>query len=47
MNSRGETRQVKKTKDALLPAWSEDGARLAYLEKAGRDAFALRIVGVT
>ena len=47
MNSRGETRQVKKTKNVLLPSWSEDGARLAYLEKAGRDAFALRIVGVT
>jgi len=31
----------------LLPAWSEDGSRLAYLDKSGRDALALRIVGVT
>jgi len=44
MDSQGRTRQVKKTKDVLLPAWSEDGARLAYVQKSGRDRFAVRVI---
>jgi len=46
MDSQGRTRQVKKTKDVLLPAWSEDGARLAYVQKSGGDRFAVRVVDV-
>jgi len=46
MDSQGRTRQVKKTKDVLLPAWSEDGARLVYVQKSGGDRFAVRVVDV-
>ena len=47
MDGQGRTREVKKTKDALLPAWSEDGARLAYVQKAGRDQWTLRVIDVS
>lgn len=46
MDGQGRTRQVKKTKDALLPAWSEDSARIAYVQKAGRDRFDVRVVTI-
>ena len=32
---------VNGVKDALLPAWSTDGARLAWAQKAGRKKYAL------
>ncbi len=37
---------VSGARDVLLPAWSADGARLAYLEKAGRKKYALMWVPV-
>lgn len=46
MNEIGRTREIRKTKNVLLPAWSEDGGRVAFLEKSGRDSFALRVVDV-
>jgi hypothetical protein len=39
----GEKRAVPDTKDALLPAWSQDGARLAWLQKDGRKKFQLYV----
>jgi hypothetical protein len=36
-----QKRPVAGTKDTLLPAWSADGKRLAYLQKTGRKKFAL------
>ena len=41
------TQAVKDVKDALLPAWSTDGARLAYLAKTGRKKYALSWVTVS
>jgi len=38
-DQRKHKRTVPKVKDALLPAWSLDGRRLAYLQKAGRDTY--------
>ena len=32
-------RSIDGPKDALLPAWSTDGARLAYLQRSGRKKF--------
>lgn len=32
---------IPSTKDALLPAWSTDGKRLAWLQKTGRKKYAL------
>ncbi|HTK30046.1 MAG TPA: hypothetical protein VL309_10860 [Vicinamibacterales bacterium] len=34
MNDEGQLEPVADTKDVLLPAWSDDGAALAYLERA-------------
>lgn len=40
-------RAVPGVKDALLPAWTRDGARLAYLQKTGRRKYALMVVALT
>jgi Tol biopolymer transport system component len=32
---------VSGVKDALLPAWSTDGTRLAWVQKAGRKKYTL------
>jgi Tol biopolymer transport system component len=34
-------------KDAVLPAWSTDGPRLAYLQKTGRKKYAVAWMSVT
>jgi hypothetical protein len=39
-------RKVGAVKNAILPAWSGDGARLAYLQKAGRRTFTVAWVGL-
>ena len=38
MNSKGRRRDVAGTKDVLLPAWSEDGSRLAWVERSRQGA---------
>ncbi len=38
---------VPGVKDALLPAWSADGTRLAYLQKTGRKTYAVAWMNVT
>ena len=37
-------KSIPGVKDALLPAWSADGARLAYLQKTGRKKYSLAVV---
>jgi hypothetical protein len=37
---------IARVKGATLPAWSDDGARIAFLEKSGRRQFALKVVEV-
>lgn len=46
MDEGGRTREIKKTKNVLLPAWSENGARIAFLQKSGRNTFTLRVFDV-
>ncbi|MBI3493832.1 MAG: hypothetical protein HY047_18950 [Acidobacteria bacterium] len=46
MDYEGRTQEVVASKAALLPAWSDDGRRLAYLEKTGKNKAALRIIDV-
>jgi hypothetical protein len=41
------TLPVKGVTDALLPAWSTDGARIAYFSKAGRKKYVLSWVTVS
>jgi hypothetical protein len=45
MNRDGKTREVKGTKKPLLPAWSENGQRLAWVQEAG-DGFSVRAVEI-
>jgi hypothetical protein len=40
-------RTVPGVTDAVLPAWSVDGTRLAYLRKAGRNKYAVTWLAVT
>jgi hypothetical protein len=46
MNVEGETQDVSGTKDVLLPAWSDDGREIAFLEKTGRKTFNVIVVPV-
>jgi len=45
MNSAGAIREVKGTKSASLPAWSDDGLRLAYAEQS-RGGYVIRAVEI-
>jgi hypothetical protein len=47
MDSQGAKHEVAASKDALLPAWSADGSRLAWLQKAGRGKFVLQVARVS
>ena len=46
MNGEAETQDVTGTSDVLLPAWSDDGQAIAYLERTGRKTFALMVVSL-
>jgi hypothetical protein len=46
MDDQGRKQPIA-SKAALLPAWTADGARLAYLEKTGKNKATLKIVDVT
>ena len=47
MDSAKKKQQIDDTKDALLPAFSEDGTKLAWLKKDGRKKFSLLVANVT
>ena len=47
MDDKGARQEVPDTKDSLLPAWSPDGARLAWLQKDGRKKYILQVAGVS
>lgn len=47
MDQQGRKFEVPGAKDVSMPAWTMDGKRLAWLEKTGRNKFALRIADVT
>jgi dipeptidyl aminopeptidase/acylaminoacyl peptidase len=46
MNEKGQKRQVPASKAAFLPAWTDNGTRIAYLERAGKNKAVLKIVDV-
>jgi hypothetical protein len=46
MDEQGNKQQVDGTKDVILPAWSPDGSRIAFLQKAGKNKYGLFIVSV-
>ena len=47
MDDQGRKQAIKDTKDAQLPAWTDDGKRLAYVQKTGRKTFDVRVLDVT
>ena len=46
MNDKGVKQEIPGTKDALFPAWSPDGKRLAWLQKDGKKKMVLKIVEI-
>jgi hypothetical protein len=46
MNSKGRKRDVAGTRDVLLPAWSEDGSRLAWVERSRQGALVVRTLDI-
>ena len=46
MDAAGKKQEVQGSKDALLPAWSPDNSRLAWVQKDGRRKFLLKVTEV-
>jgi Tol biopolymer transport system component len=42
----GHKLEVPGATDVLLPAWSPDGTRIAYLQKKGKKAYTLNVIEV-
>ncbi|MEK6631657.1 MAG: hypothetical protein AABY89_13075 [Acidobacteriota bacterium] len=45
-DNHGKTRQIGGVKDVLLPAWSDDGRRIAFLQKFRNDTWSVRTVDI-
>jgi hypothetical protein len=46
MDETGAKKEVSGSREAILPAWSQDLGRIAWLEKEGRRGYALRVARV-
>ena len=46
MDKKGDKQKVNDTKNVVMPAWTDDGSKLAYLEGRGRGRFALIVATV-
>ncbi len=46
MNHAGDKQKIDDTRNVVLPAWTDDGTKLAYLESRGRNRFALVVASV-
>jgi hypothetical protein len=47
MDRQGQKQEVDGTKNVILPAWSNDGSKIAFLQKAGKNKYDLVVVTVT
>jgi dipeptidyl aminopeptidase/acylaminoacyl peptidase len=47
MDDRGQKQEIPGSKDAILPAWSPDGDRVAWLQKDGRRKYLLQVSRVS
>lgn len=47
MDQQGQKQQVESTRNVILPAWSGDGAKIAFLQKTGKNKYELFVVNVT
>lgn len=46
MDRSGRVQRVEGPKDVTLPAWSDDGTHIAYLEKTGRTTYRLTVATI-
>jgi hypothetical protein len=46
MDEQGRKQQIASSSSALLPAWTDDGKKLAYLERPAKNRIILKIVDV-
>jgi hypothetical protein len=46
MDEQGRKQRLAATKDTRLPAWSEDGSRLAWVEKQDRKKFRIQLAAI-
>jgi hypothetical protein len=47
MDAQGKKQEVAGSKDAVLPAWSQDATQLAWLQKDGRKKVVLNVAGIS
>jgi hypothetical protein len=47
MDEQMNKQQVEGTKNVILPAWSPDGSKIAFLQRAGKNKYELYMVTVT
>jgi hypothetical protein len=47
MDQQGQKQQIESTRNVVLPAWSADGTRLAFLQRTGKNKFDLYVANVT
>jgi len=47
MDEQGRKQEIADSKAVVLPGWTQDGTRLAWLEKIGRKKFTLRVADVS
>jgi Tol biopolymer transport system component len=47
MDEQGNKQQVEGTRKVILPAWSPDAERIAFLQKSGKNNYDLFVVNVT
>lgn len=46
MDQQGQKQQVESTKNVLLPAWSADGTKIAFLQRTGKNKYDLYVATV-
>lgn len=47
LDRQGQKQEIDRTKNVILPAWSNDGSKIAFLQKAGKNKYDLVVVKVT
>jgi Tol biopolymer transport system component len=46
MDEEGQKQELAGTREAVLPAWSADGSKIAYLQKSGKKKYTLLVIDI-